>query len=177
MALSNGLLSGRLELHQGLRPSKFVLLDSDELLHSALEEAREAKAVDPEVYGAFHELALRSFVDARGWHTARWQGEAELEALILWDSSANWLGNAQPCLRVGHMNWVCLSLLGSSIPMTAWREEVADSPASEYTTAKLDEQRLRQSLWRCARQSLFGCRAWMIRSYRMLRKGREATST
>lgn len=166
MALSNGVLSGQLELHKGLRPWKFVLLDSDELLLSALEEAREAKAIAPEEYDAFRELRLRSFIDARGWRTSRWRSEAELEALILWDSSRSWLGRAQPCLRVGHLNWVCLSFLGSSIPMSAWREEVAGSAASEHTTAKLDEQRLRQSLWRCARQSLFGCRAWMMRAVR-----------
>src|SRR5688572_7212317 len=157
IALSNGLLSERLELPQGLPGRKFVLLDSAELLVPALAEARESKGIQPEDFADLGGMELRSFFDTRGWRTARWRSEAELEALIVWDVLRRWLGEAQPSLIVGHLNWVCLNLLGSSMPI------VSSSQAADPGSPDADDPFQRQSLWRCASQSHFGCRAWMIR--------------
>jgi hypothetical protein len=164
MALSNGLFSGHLELHPGLRPRKFVLLDRDELMGPALDEAQEAGGLEPGNHEDLGGNELRSFYDSRGWRTARWRPEAELEALIVWDVIRNWLEDAQPCLSAGHLNWVCLSFLGSSMPTAVWRDEAGSGP--ENDAPSVDESWQRQPLWRCARQSPFGCRAWMIRAKR-----------
>lgn len=164
MALSNGLLQGQLELPAKPRSRKFVLLDSEELLASAIEEALAAAGIRAADEQTIRALELRSFVDGRGWRTVRWRSEAELEALFLWDSLES-LEGAQACLRVGHVNWVCLSFLGSSIPMSVWQDGGADS-GSEQTTAEPDEELRTQALWRSARQSLYGCRAWMVRAVR-----------
>lgn len=163
-ALSRGLLFGHIDLPQKFPPRAFLLLDEAELLPLAVEEARAARGLNEAEFRQVVELDLRSFHDSRGWSTARYRSEADFEALILWDLAREWLGDdAQPCLRVGHVNWVCLRFLGTSAPMIAWSETSGEGVATaRRSSARTEDPRRRQALWRCARTSLWGSRAWMI---------------
>jgi hypothetical protein len=163
-ALSRGLLFGHIDLPQKFPRRAFLLLDEAELLPLALEEARAARGLNEAEYRQVVELDLRSFHDSRGWSAARYRSEADFEALMLWDLAREWLGaDAQPCLRVGHVNWICLRFLGTSAPLIAWSEtSVEGIAAAKRSSARAEDPRRRQALWRCARTSLWGSRAWMI---------------
>jgi len=164
-ALSRALLLDDLGLPKDLGKHEFVLLDTEAHFQPALDEARIAKGVTPLEFQRIQELGMRSFVDARGWRTSRWRSEADFEALVLWDMAWDWFGgDSQPCLRVGHVNWVCLNFLGTSMPMLVWSEQAG--PLDERSVTQRDEAFLRQALWRSARSSLWGCRAWMVRQVR-----------
>ena len=161
-SLSRALVLDRLELPDK-KPHAFVLLDASADLGPALEQARAAHGLSDEEYRVTVDLHLRSFEDARGWRTCSWRSEADFEALVLWEILGDWIRDeAQACLRVGHLNWVCLAFLGTSIPMTAWSEDQTTSSTDQRTSARPAAAVGRDKLWRCARQSLWGTRAWMI---------------
>lgn len=162
MAFSNALLHGACEIPKTLKPARFVLVDSNDKFPATMSEAVANKGMTQAERDDVPRLNLRSFVDKRGWRTSRWRTEAEYEALILWDVVDDLLGpNAQPTVRVGHLNRVCLQFLGSSMPIANWRDSSAD--AQGQTVTERDLARKQQALWRSAQQSLYGCRAWMVR--------------
>src|SRR6185436_6478085 len=51
-ALSNALLNGTLEVPKELKPRQFVVLDTEESFLAAVEDAREAKGIQPDEYEA-----------------------------------------------------------------------------------------------------------------------------
>jgi hypothetical protein len=165
-ALSHWILFGT-PLPAELRERRWVLLDTEAHLRPALDEALAAEGITPQAHHDALALDMASFLDQRGWRTVRWHREADLAALVLWDLLVTWFpADAQPCLRVGHLNWLCLTVLGASMPVVLWSEDVEAPPATQRTSAQREEAFLRQSLWRSARQSLWGCRAWMKREVR-----------
>lgn len=161
-ALSRAVLLGTLDLPP-VRPRAFVLLETDELQDAARAEALAAGGLTRQEHDEAVQLGLHSFVDGRGWRTSGWRSEGGFEALILWELLGDWLGpDAQPCLRVGHLNWVCLSFLGAPMPTPVWSEEVAGTTPAQRSSTQLEDSVRRALRWRCARGSLWGTRAWMI---------------
>jgi cysteine-rich secretory family protein len=167
-AYSRGLLFGRVDLPSTRRRLAFVLLDDSDQRDEVLEEAQANRGLGVEEHEQILALDLRSFFDARGWRTACWRSEADFEALVLWDLVETWIGReAAPCLRMGHLNGVCLRFLNTSAPLVAWSETSIDGVAtSERSRGVVDDPRRRQTLWRAARQSFWGTRAWMINAVR-----------
>lgn len=158
---SNAILRGELALPPKI-DEEFVFLATDAVLDDVLGEAVANDGVSPKERDETRSLNMRSFVDARGWRTSRWRTEADFEALVLWELMDALLGvGAQPCLRTGHLNWVCLDFLGTSMPFSAWMEH---EDQAARTTSEADTQRMREGIWRAARQSLFGCRAFLERA-------------
>jgi hypothetical protein len=160
--LSRTLLGAPAAQKSALR--RFVLMQARKELEGAVDEAGETGGLDPESSRRVRDLHLESFYDDRGWETVGWRSEAEFAALLLWRKQEDWIpSDAQPCLRVGHVNWVCLRFLGTHLPTLAWLEEApggVHANATSAVTARRDAARERR--WRCARESLFGCRAWML---------------
>jgi len=162
-ALSRGILFDRLELPGGFPRRVMVLLDSAPLYARALEEARAGGGLSADDHAMTVSLGLRSYNDARGWRVDHATSEADMAAVILWSLLPEWLGRAaQPCLRVGHLNWLCLRFLGTSAPMMVWGESSGGSGAEERSHAKRSVIFPRQILWRSAQRNLWGTRAWMI---------------
>jgi hypothetical protein len=162
-ALSNGLLTGKAEIPD-LVPMRAVLLTSETQKDPAFDEAIASGGLSKAELAQARELNLGSFHDTRGWWTVRWRNEAPSSAFLLWHMASTWMPfGVQPCLSAGHVNWLCLTFLGTSMPSPLWREETPGAGAgAERTSAKKDEALLRQARWRAARQSLWGCRSWMI---------------
>ena len=166
IAFSNGLLHGTVEVPQ-LKPRDFVLLENNADYRPALDDARARSGLSDQEYEEIVALDLGAFLDRRGWRTAGFSIEANHEALLLWDMAADWMGrDVQPCLSAGHVNGVCLAFFGTSIPSAVWREELGGGGDSQRTVTRRDDAFYRQWLLRCARRSLFGCRAWMARQVR-----------
>ncbi len=168
-AFSRAVLLGTLDLPR-LQPRRFVLLDTDALQAPARAEALAAGGLTQVDHDGTVQMNLHSFVDGRGWRTSGWRCEAEFEALILWELLGDWLGpDAQPCLRVGHLNWACLSFLGASMPTPIWSETADGSSSGQRSRARLQDSVSGALRWRCAQRSLWGTRAWMID---LVREGR-----
>ncbi len=160
-ALSRSLLQGDDE-HAPLAPRRFVLLTSPDQTEAALEEALANGGLDAEQARLVRELDLHSFFDRRGWETFRSVPEANVSAVILWRLLADWVDEeTQPCLRVGHLNWLCLAVLGTPIPLALWQTDESGPEGTQRSSAEPDAAVRTRALWRSARQSLWGCRAWM----------------
>ena len=161
-ALSNALLAGRLEIPEHLHARRLLLLDSARAFETALKEARDNGGITDQMYESHRIQKWWGISDSRGWQTLRWVPEAELEAAALFYISVDWLDrDDQPCLRAGHLNWLCLNVLGTSLPSIAWRED----PQAGRQRTKVLEGRVfaNEPLWRSARRSLYGCRSGMER--------------
>jgi hypothetical protein len=162
-ALSNALLGGEVALPAKLRPHRFVLMTEEPHYEQALDEALEAKRISAAAVERQRSMRLRSFTDGRGWRTSRWRTEAELSALVLWEALADWLGpDAQPCLELGHLNWLCLNVFGCSAPSMTWTDSSGGEPRTRAAGGAVELE----TLFRAARSSLVGCRSWMERRVR-----------
>jgi len=167
VGLAQGLLHGSVQVPERLGERAFVLLDTNEHYLPALEQAFAAKKIPEDRYRLQLAVTMRSFVDMRGWRTSRLRSEADYSALIAWDVIKDLLGEgAQPCLRTGIMNWVCLRALGTQIPVVVWSELKESLDSSDRSTADRSEALQRQFLWRSARRTLWGCRSWLLREAR-----------
>ena len=163
MSFSHALAGGPLE--PAPVTGRFVLLDTEAAFERALEESLGAHGINPALADVVRRQRFRSYHDARGWRTVRWRPEAEFAAILLWDLSPAWLGiDTQPCLTSGHLNLVCLRLLGTSVPHVAWMETSTADGAERSSSGMRDV--VRESLWRCARRSFIGCRSWLVRAVR-----------
>jgi len=70
-------------------------------------------------------------------------------------------GRAQICLLAGHLNWVCLTYLGTQLPPTAWVETtVKKGKRAEYDDPGEAEER--RSMLRFKGAGLAGSRSWML---------------
>lgn len=165
-AYSNALIHGSVGLPK-LTPHRFVFLASDEPYAACRVEALTNRGLTEEAAREVERLDMRSFLDARGWRLSRWRTEADFEALVLWSLVDDWLPRgAQPCLRVGHVNSVCLRFLGTSGPSSVWSEKATDSSDQRSSAGTRDDAAQRQTLWRVARSTFHGCRSWLVNAER-----------
>jgi hypothetical protein len=164
-AFSNGLIHGSVGLPK-LAPQSFVLLASDADFPACHAEALAQRGLTADEAEELARLKLRSYLDTRGWRLSRWRTEADFEALLLWSLVDQWLpSDPQPCLRVGHVNSVCLRFLGTSAPTTTWLDKVATDP-DQRTSSSREDARSREARWRAARATFHGCRSWLVRAER-----------
>ena len=160
-ALSNAILFGELRLPDRTEDTVVVLLDSVEAYERALDEALASGGITEAEFRDQQASTLGGFHDARGWSTINWCVEAQAEAVLLWLALRDWIGSdAQPCLFAGHLNWLCLNVLGTSMPTVLWQA----SPGQDTDGRSATQSRAfaAESLWRSSRQCLYGCRSWMV---------------
>jgi hypothetical protein len=171
-ALSHGLLKNGAPLPRELAARRWVLLDTQAHWRPALDEALAGKGLTADQHAETLRLEFGSMLDARGWRTVRFRPEADLVAAMLYDVVSGWIPHdAQPCLRVGHLHWLCLTALGTSMPLIAWRElDAADAARGARTTARLEDDVMRRARWRATRRSMWGSRSWMLAR---VREGRD----
>ena len=169
-ALSQGVLLGRERLTK-IAPRTFVLPTSEAESTIVMEEALANGGLNEEYRQQIRSLDLRSYFDRRGWETFRCLPEAGVSATILWRLLDDWVPvDTQPCLRVGHLNWLCLGVLGTGIPLAVWVDDGDPGASAQRSTTQRDTAFLRRARWRLARQRLWGCRAWMVEQ---VREGRD----
>jgi uncharacterized protein YkwD len=162
-ALSNALLTDILAVPSVKGSTTILFMDSQAAYEDALAEARDNGGLSQADYDSNLKDDMRSFADRRGWRTTRWRTEADYQALILWVLIDRTLGHAaQPCLEAGHLNWLSLEFLGASMPIVAWLDSSQPEGGIARTTATKQTPFQAEALWRSARQSLYGCRSWMI---------------
>ena len=157
-ALSNALLGNGLQVPERIVGRQFLLLDSEEQFQLALEEAHRNHGITVGELARQSEERFATFQDHRGWVTARWRTEADFAALLLTSLVTDVLGpGAQSCLLAGHVNWLCLTLLGTSLP-----PELSSELSDLSSIAEADRSRHEEVLFRSAQRGLHGCRSWMI---------------
>ena len=166
VALSNALRGDELAVRRTRPRYTLLLCDTQARFDAAMFEALEGGGLTSPDAERHREEKHLSYVDRRGWRTSRWRPEAEFQALVAWEVLLDTIGDdAQACLVAGHVNWVILSLIGTSMPSVEWREVALGRQAGRSTSEPLEVYGS-QELYRSARRTLFGCRSWMARRVR-----------
>jgi hypothetical protein len=167
-ALTHALVTGESRTGELRVPSftitpTVVFTASPRPFEAALIEAREHGGLTPSEYARDVELGSRSFADRRGWRTSAWRSEADDQALLLWMLVERILGpEAQPCLVAGHLNWLALEFLGTTLPSVSWKESSQGEWEGVRTSTGERTRFESESLWRSARRGLHGTRSWMV---------------
>ena len=116
-ALSNFLRCGEVAVPGPLMDFRetIVLIAEREKYLRSIERALAAKALKPEEEGRAR--ALDGYVDGRGFYVAAHAGEVASCADLLFELDHGWLDpNLQVCLVCGHVNWLCLTCFGATMP-------------------------------------------------------------
>jgi|GEM_PF-978720 len=177
LALSAYLRSGELAL-PAMRKGRssishvFIHVDTDE---------RYQKAID--IVTAQGKTTKKDADEARllgGWYTS-YEGqsvyldksgtEAMIKATILGNRGEfrpffAYKGTSLACLTAGHLNWLCLTIFGTSLPSYAWYEVTEENLAQEnrrYAGENSRSDRERSVNLRLTKSSLVGCRSWLAR--------------
>jgi len=149
-----------------LRERTFLLLSSAGDFRAALDEAVANQGLAASLAEEVRRYDFRSFTDSRGWTTLHGRPQADFAAYLLWEASPAWLaGEPQPCLSTGHLNAVALRMLGTTLPLIAWREEGAGQGGGERSRPAT-QALVRDARWRTARRDLLGCKSWLVRAVR-----------
>jgi hypothetical protein len=107
-------------------PLLYLICDAESKYKRALEVCREKSWIDAEESkNADRFSAFEAAVDGyrvRVSYDVR-EGEAATSLFLQYAFLQPRLGDAQPCLFVGHCNWAALAYLGETLPNIAWTEE------------------------------------------------------
>jgi len=147
------------------RPVTAVLLGSGALYGAAVKEALASGGVEPARRALVEKV--RSFVDRRGHVLVSSPFESDVMACVLyhvWDEQVyrTYGDSVAPALEAGHLNWILLTCLGTSLPGIAWTEEKeTKKPGGGTTSDRPIETVERELLFRLARGGIAGTRAWM----------------
>ncbi|MHC4945230.1 MAG: CAP domain-containing protein [Planctomycetota bacterium] len=165
LALSSFLLRGNLEVPRGLK-SQWVLMDSRVTYVQAVNRALMREGLDANE--AENARQVTSFLDRRGFGVFFDFLEARVEAR-LFTFLEPYTRFAQPCLRSGHLNWVCLAHLGISLPDVGWLEtekgeQIVKTDRRVYAPEENKPELAQAELERIRRVNagLAGCRQWII---------------
>lgn len=159
MALSNWCRTGELEIPEPRDPFRVILCSS----HGQYLDAIKLSAEEDGLTQGNATVARQTsrYEDSRGWHVldaenvAWWQSSLLVELWHVHHFLPRY-AHVQPCLAVGHVNWLSLQVLGRHIPGFVWVEKgsgrTADTPA---------DAKQRQELIDAAKRSYAGTRAYM----------------
>jgi hypothetical protein len=107
--------------------------------------------------------SLGSFAVGPTMRVCKPRPEASMQTILVedvWSEAYFAAGGAKPqsSLKVGHLNFICLSYLGTGLPSYGWKE----TQAAARGTSDLDaEARKRHEMWRLAEAGLLGSRSWL----------------
>ena len=178
LALSQFVRGGPLELPEipaGLNESEDVTvhLDSKKLYLDTIDILPKEKVISGNEAGTARKMG-GLITSSRGERCYFDMAHCEslLKATLLCNLGAYWpyfdySGTLPECMRAGHLNWLCLTLFGTSVPNYAWyeiTEENLSTAQRRYAGSKkrLDD-RERQIQLRLTRAGLKGCRSWLVR--------------
>jgi hypothetical protein len=162
-SVSQEILFGETRLKKLRAPKTFVVLDTKTAFVDALQIAAGDGKLDGKDLERLREMS-GVWIEPGKTLLIRMSAEMPALAQIVFHLS-DWAGTksrrVQPTLRAGHVNWVCLNVLGVPMPRFGWTEkdEAGDGRAS--TTASERERKMRAERHRVAKAGIAGCRSWM----------------
>ncbi len=146
------------------QPVQFVIWSSREDHLKGLAAAVRKGGVSEEAAQRMRERDSEDWIDARGYYVSNVYVEVHLESVLLrnlwmWQfhgAHDAWADDdVQPCLMLGHLNWISERFLGGRIPGWDWYED----PLRGRTSDEMSRERRR--LLRLARTGVAGVRAYM----------------
>jgi hypothetical protein len=161
LAVSHYLVKGELRIPNV--QENILILDARNDYDRAIEIAKSRGWIDEKGYEQAKVMAnfTAPRVDLPRYNIDFDQTEAAAEATIVYVSAyASGAYYFPPPLRVGHVNWVCLSYLGTSMPSVAWTETVGEK-RQRRTAAGVDPTDERKQLLRLAEAGIAGSRSWL----------------
>ncbi len=146
------------------KPSKaqgktFYLLDQQAKYAKAVEHAKVAGDIKPEYAEAM--LQFSGFEDD---HDRAYQCspfESELEASLYSDITSARTIPRTVGVMAGHINWVCMALLGDGMPNFGWKDKESGRLGSETHVDNPAERARRDERMQLAKAGILGCRSWM----------------
>jgi len=146
------------------KPSKangmtFYLLDQQVKYEKAVEHAKTAGDIKPENAEAY--LQYSGFEDEHK-HSYRWSAfESHLETSLLCDITSARASARTVSLMGGHLNWVCMAVLGDGLPNQGWTEGESSRLGADTHVDNPADRARRDELMKFAKAGILGCRAWM----------------
>jgi uncharacterized protein YkwD len=137
----------------------FYLLDQQGKYLKAIDLAKQAGDVTPELATRFRDLG--GFQDQRGRKYLFSAFESTLEASLFCELSNNYPGPHVTSVMAGHLNWVCLALLGVSMPQYVVRNKQSDAPQGGTHVNNPADRALRDERFLLAKAGILGCRSWV----------------
>jgi hypothetical protein len=156
LALSNFLRSGSLVVPSSVN-STWIHVDTPDRHQRAIDTARQVKYFDDFDLKYAKTVPLTSYFDSRG-RIGIVNDLVESHAEAYFVTVLSGLMHKQACLAAGHLNYVCLSYLGTPIPRFSWYEDPSAAAATAVDDPSSAE---RQALLRLSKAGIAGCRAWM----------------
>ncbi len=160
-AVGRYLLTGRMQLPKLRDKAELVWLDASPLYDKAIDWCRDNGQITRKDESFLRSLG--SFVAGGTTRVCKPRPEASMQTILVEDiwSEAYFVKDGdrpQPTLKVGHLNFVCLSYLGTGLPSYGWKE----TKEATRGTSDLDaEARKRHEMWRLAEAGLLGSRSWL----------------
>jgi hypothetical protein len=160
-ALSNWLLNGELEVPK-VRRNTLVFTGSVDAYKKAALEAKKAGDISQEGYDGA--MKMGGFY-AASYDLENATFETHIGISVYMDVlndiafEAKSMLYAQPCIRVGHMNWVLLNFLGLPMPNIIWTERPEDRKGVTSDTPQAAAER--DEMTRIAKAGLAGSRAYV----------------
>ncbi len=162
-ALATYLRTGKLEA-PAPQPTHYVVWSSREEHRRGLAAAVKKGGVSEEDAKSMLDRDGHNWIDARGYYVSNVYLEVHLECVLLrnlwmWrfhrEHNAWADDDVQPCLLLGHLNWISERYLGGRIPGWDWYED----PERGRTSDEMSRERRR--LLRLARSGVAGVRAYL----------------
>lgn len=156
LAVSNWLLTGKLEAPTKFQQRRWLLLHSKVDYERAVDQAASRKALNGSVANAKQLSCFFGYQDfAVDWNRT----EADTQASFISRLADNL---SLPCLTAGHQNWICQAVFGTRLPGYVWIDIDGGGKAKGGTSASRDrEQAERREFQRMAEAGLLGSRSWM----------------
>jgi hypothetical protein len=160
VALSNSLRGFPLEVPAKLRQARrrYVFLESKAQYLKSIEVARAARTIPKDNEPYVQDWS--AYEDSRGFYIGYVISEVHARARMIWLLENEWLDeDVQPCLLAGHVNWLCLTCLGTTMPGVVVEADAKhDGRTSDRPRDAEDEQQARQ----LAGAGLSGARRWLL---------------
>lgn len=157
LALSRALRGGGLLFEPLETPATLFVCGSEDSYRAAIAGRHARGALDDRMWADFQRLGWTDMpLDGPDRIFAPRAEQHLLAALTVWAWRAqNGFGH-QACLESGHLNWLCMSLLGSALPSFAWQQELAGSDRT-----RAGGKAARDWTWEAARFTTTGCLEWI----------------
>jgi hypothetical protein len=151
LALSRWLDDGTLAVPELRQPYKAVMCGQHDEYVRAIRMSLDARAIDREEASIAGEVT--HYEDGRGFRVVDEESLTRQHAGMLVSLWSEWTWHrkrkhVQPCLAVGHLNWLALECFGRPIPGFVWREP------DDRTSARPEDMERRRKLFKAARESV-----------------------
>ena len=139
----------------------FYMLDTRPKYDASVEWNFDEKNITEEEYKAFKGQDIGGYNNKKGTIYKHGHAEGEFESVFFVALNTMPSNLHLTSLQAGHLNWVCLAMIGSPIPTFVWKNKDSGPPAGETYVDNPAERKLREEKYQLAQAGVRGCRSWV----------------